>query len=641
LAIPSSHARARCVAEGEFEAFLGEVQLTGSGVGAGRVVAHRVGLGVHQHGAFRPSLGPREIAEIGQRGRTDAEHLRDLGILAEGFLDALQRAAGGGDASLRLPQRDVDVRQERQWLIVCGLQVGRPLDAKGGVGEVPGLPAAAAVEILGLEERRIQTDGPLESDDRLLRMTGGVERHASGGMRLSQVRRQLQSSAAVGQHAFVGDRQIPVDPEEGIAVRDTGIGASIARIGFHGLGEQSPRRPQILPGAPAHREPRPRLKIEFVGLRIGGRARPDRLQFLRQQFQLERGHDVSRDLVLKGEDVRKDAIETLGPEMAACPGVDQLGGYANPVSRLPDASLEDVADLQLAGELVDLHGLSLEIEGRVAGNDEDRRDLGEIGDDVLGDAIAEILLLRITAHIGERQDEDRRLRPRRIGARRRRPRLSRGSAIDPDRLGEILQPLFAEILEVEGNLASDLIQDSLGQNDGSGICQGFQASRDIDSIAVEIAVHDHHIAEIQADAQHQPPVVGQAPIGGLHGLLQLHRALDGSDRARELDQGAVAHQFDQAAAVLVDQRVEDVLARGLECRKRPRFVGAQEAAVADHIGNKNGCKPALHLLSPSPVEYLTSDWKAGRHRCEDRGAALVCGPCHEAAAGSETILDMW
>ena len=143
------------------------------------------------------------------------------------------------------------------------------------------------------------------------------------------------------------------------------------------------------------------------------------------------------------------------------------------------------------------------------------------------------------------------------------------SAIDPDRFGEILQPLFAEILEVEGDLASDLIQDSLGQDDGAGIRQGFQASRDVHSIAVEIAVHDHDIAEIQADAQHQPPVVGQAPIGGLHGLLQLHRALDGSDRARELDQGAVAHQLDQAAAMLVDQGVEDVLARGLECRKRP------------------------------------------------------------------------
>jgi hypothetical protein len=38
-------------------------------------------------------------------------------------------------------------------------------------------------------------------------------------------------------------------------------------------------------------------------------------------------------------------------------GIDQLGGYANPVSRFPRCP-EDVADLQLAGELVDLHGLA-------------------------------------------------------------------------------------------------------------------------------------------------------------------------------------------------------------------------------------------------------------------------------------------
>ena len=246
-------------------------------------------------------------------------------------------------------------------------------------------------------------------------MTGGVERHASGRMGLGQVRRQLEGLAAVGQHVFVGDRQVAIDPEEGIAVRYAGIGAGVARIGLDGFGEQPSRRPQILPGAPAHRQPRAGLEIELVGLRIGGRARPDRLQFLGQQLQLERGDDVSRDIVLEGEDIGEDPIESLGPEMAARRGIDQLGGYANPVSRLPDAALEDIADLQLAGELVDLHGLALEVEGRVAGNDEDRRNLGEVGDDVLGDAVAEIFLLRIAAHIREGQDEDGRFRRRLIG----------------------------------------------------------------------------------------------------------------------------------------------------------------------------------------------------------------------------------
>ena len=208
----------------------------------------------------------------------------------------------------------------------------------------------------------------------------------------------------------------------------------------------------------------------------------------------------------------------------------------------------------------------------------------------------------------------------------------------PYGFGDVLQPLFAEILELAGNFASHLIQHSLRQDDGPGICQGFQASGDIDPIAVEVTVHDHDIAQIQADPQHQPPVFGQALIGGFRCLLQLHGALDGADRAPKLDEGAIAHQLDEAAAMLVDQRLEDFLARCLECGQCPRLIGAQEAAVADDIGNKNGCKPALHLLSPGLVEVLTS--RFGRPGATDAKIArpgLVDGRSDLVAVGMETI----
>ena len=37
-------------------------------------------------------------------------------------------------------------------LKVSGLKLRRPLEVKGGVGEVAGLPAAAAIEVMGFEE---------------------------------------------------------------------------------------------------------------------------------------------------------------------------------------------------------------------------------------------------------------------------------------------------------------------------------------------------------------------------------------------------------------------------------------------------------------------------------------------------------
>ena len=54
---------------------------------------------------------------------------------------------------------------------------------------------------------------------------------------------------------------------------------------------------------------------------------------------------------------------------------------------------------------------ALEAERHVARDDGQRRDLAEVGDDVLGDAVGEVLLLRVAAHVGERQHADGDLGP--------------------------------------------------------------------------------------------------------------------------------------------------------------------------------------------------------------------------------------
>ena len=228
-------------------------------------------------------------------------------------------------------------------------------------------------------------------------------------MGLGQVRRKLEGLAAVGQHALVGNIQIAIDPEESVAIGYSGIGPGISRIDLDGLGKQFPGGAQIFLGGPADGELRPGLQIDVVGLRIRGRPRRDRLQFLRQQLQSERGDDVLRDIVLEGKDIREVPIEALGPEMAAGRPVGQLRGYANSASRLPHAAFQDISDLQPAGQLIDLDRPALEAEGRAPGDDEDGRHLREVGDDVLGDTVADVFLLRIAAHIREGEDDDRRL----------------------------------------------------------------------------------------------------------------------------------------------------------------------------------------------------------------------------------------
>ena len=90
-----------------------------------------------------------------------------------------------------------------------------------------------------------------------------------------------------------------------------------------------------------------------------------------------------------------------------------MGVDPHPVPGLANAALDHIGNAQLLGDLLQVHGLALVGEDGVAAEHEQARDIRQIGDDVLGDAVAEELLLGIVAHVGKRQDRHRRL----VGAR--------------------------------------------------------------------------------------------------------------------------------------------------------------------------------------------------------------------------------
>jgi hypothetical protein len=62
---------------------------------------------------------------------------------------------------------------------------------------------------------------------------------------------------------------------------------------------------------------------------------------------------------------------------------------------------------------------------------------------------------------------------------------------------------------------------------------------------------------------------------------------DRVDGAWELDQRAVACELDDAAPVLGDERLDELLAYRLQARDRAGLVGAHEPAVADHVRGQN------------------------------------------------------
>src|SRR5689334_2085042 len=92
--------------------------------------------------------------------------------------------------------------------------------------------------------------------------------------------------------------------------------------------------------------------------------------------------------------------------------VDQLDDDPHALAVLPDAALQHIADPKLAADLLDLHRPAAISERRIVRDHQKAGHLREIGGDIVGDAVAEIPLLRVAAQIVEWQDHDGWLVPR-------------------------------------------------------------------------------------------------------------------------------------------------------------------------------------------------------------------------------------
>ena len=92
--------------------------------------------------------------------------------------------------------------------------------------------------------------------------------------------------------------------------------------------------------------------------------------------------------------------------MAGC-RLDQLGRDPDPGAGLADAALEHVADAEVAADLLHPRGLGLVGHDRVARDHAQLLEAGQLGDQVLGQAVGEVVLLGVAAEVRERQDRNR------------------------------------------------------------------------------------------------------------------------------------------------------------------------------------------------------------------------------------------
>ena len=170
-------------------------------------------------------------------------------------------------------------------------------------------------------------------------------------------------------------------------------------------------------------------------------------------------------------------------------------------------------------------------------------------------------------------------------------------APDLDRLGDVLDPLpthrrkgeFEPLAQLLAHLARDAAPARLGQ--------AFKAGGDVDAVAVDIlALHDH-VALVHADPKADALRLRHVPLATGHPFLDSDRAGDCVHDTGELDQGAIAHQLDDPAAVLGNQRVDEFPPMRLQALERAGLVAFHERRVADHVRGQDGGEAAFRARS--------------------------------------------
>ena len=138
-------------------------------------------------------------------------------------------------------------------------------------------------------------------------------------------------------------------------------------------------------------------------LQAGGGLAQCLVGFVVPNRRVERYDDAAGNLFLHRKHIDQVSVEAFRPYMVASGRLHQLSADANPIARATHAPLQDIADPKGTTDLLGVHHLPLVRERRVAGNYKEPPKLGQRCDQVVGDAIREVLLVTVAGHIVERQ----------------------------------------------------------------------------------------------------------------------------------------------------------------------------------------------------------------------------------------------
>ena len=155
--------------------------------------------------------------------------------------------------------------------------------------------------------------------------------------------------------------------------------------------------------------------------------------------------------------------------------------------------------------------------------------------------------------------------------------------------------MLAEVIEGDVEPVHRVVANGGSDDDVAGRGHLVNARSDVDPVAVQLALVDQNVVDIDADAQGEPLVAGRN-VGVRHLVLDLGRPANGIGRAAELDEQAVTDDTQQLATVRPDRGLDDADASALPFLHGGDIVDLDAAGEAGDIGEGDRRKPALETF---------------------------------------------
>ena len=115
----------------------------------------------------------------------------------------------------------------------------------------------------------------------------------------------------------------------------------------------------------------------------------------------------------------------------------------------------------------------------------------------------------------------------------------------------------------------------------------LQPRRNVDAVAEEVVAFDHHVAQIDANAEDDTARLRHIALPLGNRLLHRYRSGHRIDDRGKLDDRTIAHQLDDTAFVLSDNRIDGYFPQRLDGGKRRCFISLDQARIADDVRGQN------------------------------------------------------